>query len=85
LLPDGTTLRFTKDQSEPFELAVGTKKSLTHSTVEVIKTGRLLYKFKEGTKKRAKVPLGSTPGKFWCQLCGGLRRCGQEQHKLSEE
>ena len=85
LLPDRTTLRFTKDQSEPFELTVATEKSLTNnSTVEVMETGRLLYKFKDGTEKRAKVRLGATPDTLWCQLCG-QGRCGKKQHKLSEE
>lgn len=86
LLPDGTTLCFTKYQQEPFELSVGTTASLKHSTVQLLNTGRLLYTFDgEGKPKPANVPLGAKPGKFWCENCGSLGRCGLEQHTISEE
>ena len=90
LLPDGKTLRFTKDQSDPFELTVGEKHRLKHSTVEVHETGRLLYTFLDGKAKLAKVPLGASRKKFWCERCGapgrgGFGSCGQKEHSLSDD
>jgi hypothetical protein len=74
--PGGMELVFTKYQTKPFNLPVRETKTLSNGVVvELLAEGRLMYAFKDGMTKLARVPVGASAKKYWCTSCANGINC----------